>query len=60
VEAADFDLTKRSPQISTMTAWLLVMAFVVVIGAVVGAVTSEMYGDRIDRLARKRVREPAG
>ena len=43
-----------------MTAWLLVMAFVVVIGAVVGAVTSEMYGDRIDRLARKRVREPAG
>lgn len=32
------------------------MAFVVVIGAV----TSELYGDRIDRLARKRMHEPAG
>jgi hypothetical protein len=37
-----------------------VIGFVAVIGAVVGAVTSEIYGDRIDQLARKRMREPAG
>jgi membrane protein len=44
----------------SMQSWLLVIGFVAVIGAVVGAVTSEIYGDRIDRLVRKRVREPAG
>jgi membrane protein len=44
----------------SLQSFLLVVGFVAVIGAVVGAVTSEMYGDRIDRLARKRVREPAG
>jgi membrane protein len=44
----------------SIQSWLLVVGFVAVIGAVVGAVTSELYGDRIDRLARKRVREPAG
>jgi membrane protein len=43
----------------TMQSYLLVLGFVVVIGAVVGAVTSELYGDRIDSLARKRSREPA-
>jgi membrane protein len=43
----------------SLQSWLLVLGFVAVIGAVIGAVTSEMYGDRIDRLARKRVREPA-
>jgi hypothetical protein len=35
------------------------MAFVVVIGAVVGAVTSELYGAHLDRFARRRQREPA-
>jgi membrane protein len=44
----------------SLQSWLLVVGFVAVIGAVIGAVTSELYGDRIDRLARKRVREPAG
>ncbi|MGH2822313.1 MAG: hypothetical protein ACRDLY_04680 [Thermoleophilaceae bacterium] len=44
----------------SMQSWLLVMAFVAVIGAVVGAVASELYGDRVDRLARVRVRERAG
>jgi membrane protein len=44
----------------SMQSWLLVMGFVVVIGAVVGAVASEVHGDRIDRLARRRVRERAG
>jgi membrane protein len=44
----------------SLQSWLLVVAFVAVIGAVVGAVTSELYGDRIDRLARKGVRQPAG
>jgi membrane protein len=43
----------------SMQSWLLVMAFVVVIGAVVGAVTSELYGAHIDRFARRRQREPA-
>jgi membrane protein len=44
----------------TMQSWLLVMAFVVVIGAVVGAVASELYSDHIRRLTRTRVRERAG
>jgi membrane protein len=44
----------------SMQSWLLVMGFVVVIGAVVGAVASEVYGDRIDGLAGRRVRERAG
>jgi membrane protein len=43
----------------SLQSFLLVIGFVAVIGAVVGAVISEMYGDHIDRLARKRVREPA-
>jgi membrane protein len=34
----------------SMQSWLLVMGFVIVIGAVVGAVISELYGDRSDRL----------
>jgi membrane protein len=38
----------------SMQSWLLVMAFVVVIGAVVGAVTSELYGAHIDRFARRK------
>jgi membrane protein len=44
----------------SIQSWLLVMGFVVVIGAVAGAVTSELYGDHIDRLARKRMYERAG
>jgi membrane protein len=44
----------------SLQSWLLVMGFVAVIGAVIGAVTSEVYGDHIDRLVRKRVRERAG
>jgi membrane protein len=43
----------------SMQSWLLVMAFVVVIGAVVGAVASELYGDRIERMTRRKVRERA-
>jgi membrane protein len=43
----------------TMQSYLLVLGFVAVIGAVVGAVTSELYGDRIDSLARRRQRERA-
>jgi membrane protein len=44
----------------SMQSWLLVMAFVVVIGAVVGAVASELYGDHIRRMTRMKVRERAG
>jgi membrane protein len=43
----------------SMQSWLLVMGFVVVIGAVVGAVVSELYGDRIENLARRRSGERA-
>ncbi len=43
----------------SIQSWLLVMAFVVVIGAVVGAVASEVYGDHIRRMTRRRVRERA-
>ena len=38
----------------SIQSWLLATAFVVVIGAVVGAVTSEMLGDRLTRLWRRR------
>jgi membrane protein len=45
----------------SLQSWLLVMGFVAVIGAVVGAVTSELYGDRIDEMiGRRRARERAG
>jgi membrane protein len=44
----------------SMQSWLLVIAFVVVIGAVVGAVASELYGDHIERVTRRKVRERAG
>jgi membrane protein len=44
----------------SMQSWLLVMAFVVVIGAVVGAVASELYGDHIRRMTRIKARERAG
>jgi membrane protein len=44
----------------SMQSWLLVMSFVVVIGAVVGALASELYGDHIERMTRRRVRESAG
>jgi membrane protein len=37
----------------SIQSWLLAVAFVVVIGAVVGAVTSEHLGDRLDRIARR-------
>jgi membrane protein len=36
----------------SLQSWLLVIGFVAVIGAVVGAVASELYGDRIDAAAR--------
>ena len=44
----------------SMQSWLLVMAFVVVIGAVVGAVASELREDHIQRMTRRKVRERAG
>jgi membrane protein len=44
----------------SMQSWLLVMAFVVVVGAVVGALASELYGDHIERMTRRKVRERAG
>jgi membrane protein len=36
----------------SLQSWLLAAAFIVVIGAVVGAVASERLGDRLDRIAR--------
>jgi membrane protein len=44
----------------SIQSWLLVMAFVVVIGAVVGAIASEQYGDHIQRMTRRKVRERTG
>jgi membrane protein len=44
----------------SIQSWLLVMAFVVVIGAVVGAIASEQYGDHIERMTRRKVRERTG
>jgi membrane protein len=44
----------------SLQSWLLVMAFVVVIGAVVGALASELHGDHIERMTRRKVRERAG
>jgi membrane protein len=38
----------------SMQSWLLVIGFVAVIGAVVGAVASELYGERIDGVGRRR------
>ncbi|HZO08249.1 MAG TPA: hypothetical protein VFC77_02640 [Myxococcota bacterium] len=43
-----------------LQSFLVVMGFVIVIGAVVGAVTSELHGAQIERLARRRTRERAG
>jgi membrane protein len=44
----------------SMQSWLLVMAFVVVIGAVVGAVASERFGEHLRRMTRRKVRERTG
>jgi membrane protein len=44
----------------TMQSWLLVVGFVAVTGAVVGAVASELYGDRIDTVVRRRHRVGPG
>jgi membrane protein len=44
----------------SLQSWLLVVAFVVVIGAVAGAVASELYGDHIERMTRRKVRERFG
>lgn len=44
----------------SIQSWLLVMAFVVVIGAVVGAVASERFGEHIQRMTRRRARERTG
>jgi membrane protein len=44
----------------SLQSWLLVIAFVAVIGAVVGAVASELYGDHIERMTRRKVHERAG
>ena len=43
-----------------LQSFLVVMGFVIVIGAVVGAVTSELYGAQIERVTRRRTRERAG
>ena len=37
----------------SIQSWLLATAFVVVIGAVVGAVTSEQFGERLSRIWRR-------
>jgi membrane protein len=37
----------------SIQSWLLATAFVVVIGAVVGAVTSELFGDRLTQIGRR-------
>ena len=37
----------------SLQSWLLATSFVVVIGAVVGAVTSEVLGDRLDQIGRR-------
>jgi membrane protein len=42
-----------------LQSFLVVMGFVIVIGAVVGAVTSELYGAQIERVTRRRARERA-
>ena len=39
----------------SMQSWLLVMAFVAVVGAVVGGVTTERYGAHIERMTRRKV-----
>ena len=44
----------------SIQSWLLVIGFVAVIGAVVGAVASELYGDRIDRFALRSRSFPHG
>jgi membrane protein len=44
----------------SMQSWLLVMAFVIVIGAVVGAVASERFGGYVQRMTRRKVRERTG
>lgn len=44
----------------SMQSWLLVMAFVAVIGAVVGAVASELYGEHIRHMTGRKVRDRAG
>lgn len=44
----------------SMQSWLVVMGFVVVIGTVIGAIVSELYGEEIERLGRRRRRERAG
>lgn len=43
----------------SIQSWLVVIGFVTVIGAVSGAVASELYGERIDLMARRRSRERA-
>jgi membrane protein len=43
----------------SIQSWLLVVAFVAVIGAVVGAVATDLYGDHIQRMTRRKVRERA-
>ena len=42
-----------------LQSFLVVMGFVIVIGAVVGAVTSELHGAQIERVTRRRARERA-
>jgi membrane protein len=43
----------------SIQSWLLAASFVVVVGAVVGAVASERYAPRLDRLRRRSAGEPA-
>jgi membrane protein len=44
----------------SIQSWLLASSFVIVIGAVIGAVASERFTPHLERLGRRRVGEPAG
>jgi uncharacterized BrkB/YihY/UPF0761 family membrane protein len=43
----------------SIQSWLLTASFVVVIGAVIGALASERFAPRLERLGRRGAGEPA-